>query len=151
MDADYIRPSGLSTVSHCFMLCNYSRLIPFQSTRLTHLNRYPWSFSWKLNSDNLWSLNQRQFFKQLQTQTTTCNQPCTVILIPSPCSQLFLWDPLVRPSNERVDQTLVYRPSECLSLWHYNLPIQLSVNSFGKSLLLFCMFNSAYIHHVLNL
>ena len=80
MDADYIMPSGLSRVSHCFMLRNYSRLIPFQSTWLTHFNRYPWSFSWKLISDNLWSPNQRQFFKQLQTQTTTCNQPCTVIL-----------------------------------------------------------------------
>ena len=151
MDADYTRPSGLSGLSHCFMRSNYSRLIPFQSAQLTHVNRYRWSCTWKLISENLWSLNQRQFFKQSQTQTWTCNRPSTVnshlaLAVNCFCETHSL-DLCMRRSNAGI----LSIPSSFLSLWHNNNLLQFSVNIFGKSFLQFFMCYPAYIHHALHL
>jgi hypothetical protein len=36
MSADFIRPPGLSSLSHCFISLSYSKLIPIGSVLLTH-------------------------------------------------------------------------------------------------------------------
>ena len=80
-----------------------------------------------------WNTTKRHSASNLQTITnpgTNLQSTKHSQFLSSPCSQLLLWDPFVIPMHAWIDQTLVHRPSSFLPLWHYNYPLQLSVNIF---------------------
>ena len=113
-------------------------IIAFSYRSKVHFNRCRLSCTWKLNSNILWNrnqVNQRQFSKQSHTQKNNLQSTKYSQFLSSPCSQLLLWDPLVRPMHASIKRWYKghrdFFPFDTTTI-HFGLVWIFLVNHFGS-------------------